>query len=161
MIGLVLSIIIFNLTAFKFNKSLKGNHIAHIWMFTIAFQTCFDVYIDYKLHGYWYFTKAVEWWELPATTILVPPVNIIFLNFYPFNNSLSKQIKYIIYWVIGILAYEMLTLLPEPIGYFNYGWWTIWHSVIIDPILFVILLTYYKWILKLERKSTDISEEKK
>lgn len=30
-------------------------------MFTIAFQTLVDLYLDMKLLGYWYFTKEVDW----------------------------------------------------------------------------------------------------
>ena len=156
MIGFILSIIIFNIIAFITNRHLTKNQIVHIWAFTIAFQTCFDVFVDFKYHGYWYFTKAIDWWDLASTVVLVPPVNMMFLNWYPFKKSLSKQILYFIYWEVGIVAYELITLLPKPIGYFEYGWWTIWHSAAINPILLLILLMYYKWIFKLERQQSEV-----
>jgi hypothetical protein len=43
-----------------------------------------------------------------------------------------------------------LTLLPEPWGYFYYGWWNLWHSAILNPVLLLILLGYYKAVCKLE-----------
>ncbi|MGG0305854.1 hypothetical protein ABEY43_26200 [Priestia megaterium] len=50
------------------------------------------------------------------------------------------------------MLYEMITLHPEPWGYFHYGWWNLWYSAIIDPVLLLITLGYYKWGLKLENK---------
>jgi hypothetical protein len=52
----------------------------------------------------------------------------------------------------AILLYEMITLHPEPWGYFHYGWWNLWYSAIIAPVLLLITLGYYKWGLKLENK---------
>lgn len=54
MIGLIITIILVNFIAFKTNKRLTANQIVHLWLFTIAFQSNFDVYIDLKYHGYWY-----------------------------------------------------------------------------------------------------------
>ncbi|RDZ08115.1 hypothetical protein C3744_26305 [Priestia megaterium] len=152
MIGLIIAIIAFNLIAFIVNKRLTANQILHIWIFTTAFQLTFDLYVNFKYHGYWYFTKGVDWKAFPAHAILIPPVNIIFLNWFPYRNLLSKKIIYLIYWDIALVLYEVLTLLPEPWGYFRYGWWDWWYSAAINPILLMILLGYYKWTCKLEEK---------
>jgi len=151
MVGLIISIITFNLIAFITNKRLTKNQIVHIWTFTMAFQVLFDLYIDHKYHAYWYFTKDVEWEALLPLTVLLPPVNMIFLNWYPFDDSMLKRFFYITVWVVFMLVYEVFTLLPEPWGYFNYGWWSLWHSAIADPILLLVLLNYYKWIRKIEK----------
>ncbi|MCU7746632.1 hypothetical protein N7983_26385 [Priestia megaterium] len=153
MIGLIIAIVLFNFIAFKTNKRLTANQIVHIWAFTIALQQLGDLYIDTKYHGYWYFSKDIDGWsEIPTLTVLLPPVNMMFLNWYPFGRLFHKRIRYVFYWVIAILLYEAITLLPEPWGYFNYGWWNLWHSAIIDPLLLLIVLGYYKWICKLENK---------
>lgn len=152
MIGLIIAIILFNLIAFKTNKRLTANQIVHIWAFTIAFQMLFDLIVEFKFHGYWYFTKHVDWMGLLAHTVLIPPVNIMFLNWFPFEKSIRKKIIYLIFWVIGILIYETITLIPEPWGYFHYGWWKLWHAAIVDPVLLLILLGYYKWVCKLENQ---------
>ncbi|SET56670.1 hypothetical protein SAMN05216389_11511 [Oceanobacillus limi] len=148
MVGQITAIILFNYLAFKTNKNLNASQIAHIWVFTIAFQMNFDIFVDVKYHGYWYFSKAVDWAGLPAHTVLIPPVNMMFINWYPFDGSLWKQIRYFIYWEIPLLIYELITLFPQPWGYFNYGWWSIWHSLAINPILLLILLVYYKKFIK-------------
>ena len=158
MVGLIIAIIIFNLIALKIKKRLSLIQMVHIWSFTIAFQTVFDVYIDFKYHGYWYFSKSVDWNSFIALIFLVPPVNVVFLNFFPYKNTLMKKIIYLATWEVALLLYEVITLLPEPWGYFHYGWWTLWHSLIINPILLLILLGYYKWMVKLEKRSTLASE---
>ncbi|HWO74635.1 MAG TPA: hypothetical protein VNM69_01815 [Bacillus sp. (in: firmicutes)] len=150
MIGLIIAIILFNIVAFATNKRLTINQIVHIWVFTGFFQGLADLYIDQKYHGYWYFSKDIEWASLLSITVLIPPVNMMFLNWYPFNASWLKKTLYFIYWLIFMLAYELIALLPEPWGYFNYGWWSLWYSLIVDPLLLFIVLSYYKWICKIE-----------
>ncbi|MGQ3380968.1 hypothetical protein ACT6P6_23240 [Priestia endophytica] len=151
MIGLILAIIIFNVTAFTINNRLTLNQIVHIWTFTIALQVLVDLYIDGKYQGYWYFNKTTEWRDFPTLTILIPPVNMIFLNEYPFGRSFTKRMVYIFCWVIAITLYEAVTLFPEPWGYFHHGWWNLWYSFLVNPFLLVIVLFYYKWICKIEK----------
>ncbi|KRE04225.1 MULTISPECIES: hypothetical protein [Priestia] len=160
MIGLTIAIIVFNFIAFKINKRLTANQIVHLWLFTIAFQSSFDVYIDLKYHGYWYFTDGADWKGLLVHTVLLPPVNMMFLNWYPFKRGYIRQACYFIFWLIAILLYEMLTLLPPPWGYFHYGWWNLWHSAILNPVLLLILLCFYKWVCKLEDKLLLRKKEK-
>jgi len=155
MIGLMISIVLFNLVAFTVNKRLTKNQIVHISMFTIAFQVLTDLIIGKKYDGYWYFEKGVEWRDLLALYIVIPPVNIMFLNFYPFDQRLYKHLLYILFWTIAITLYEAVILLPEPWGYFNQGWWHLWYSALLYPFLLIIVLLYYKWILKLEKSANS------
>lgn len=150
MLGLIVSVIVFNFLCYKFNKRLTSNHTLHIWLFTVAIQNLFDVFIDIKYHGYWYFTKAVDWQSLPAVTLLIPPINILYLNFYPYKKSFFIQGIYILCWSGMILTYEWLTLLPSPFGYFHYGWWKVQYSCILDPILFILMVIYYQLIRHIE-----------
>ncbi|GGM38067.1 hypothetical protein GCM10011351_25300 [Paraliobacillus quinghaiensis] len=151
MIGLIIAIFLFNIVAFRTNKRLTKNQIVHIWSFTIILQMAFDGYIDHKLQGYWYFSKDVDLLDLPTVTLLIPPVNMMFLNWYPFNATLFKKVLYYLYWLIPLVLYEVIALLPEPLGYFNYGWWRLEYSIFIDPLLLIILVKYYKWISKIEK----------
>ena len=153
MIGFIIVIILFNLFAFTTNKRLNKNQLLHIWTFTIAFQAVTETYIDFKYHGYWYFTKEINWWVLPAFTVLIPPVNIIFLNWYPFKQLFYKQMLYILCWVLAITLYELISLLPEPWGYFRHGWWRIWYSLLVNPVLLTAVLFYYKWVCNIEKQS--------
>lgn len=152
MVGLIVAIILFNFIAFYTNKRLTLNQVLHIWMFTIALQMNFDFYIDMGYRGYWYFTKEADWEELPTNILLVPPVNLIFLNFFPFQKTIAKKVMFFILFLIGILIYEAITLLAEPWGYFHFGWWNLGYSVLFDPFLLLLVLWYYKWICHIETK---------
>ncbi|MFB3167385.1 hypothetical protein P5G62_009710 [Neobacillus sp. 179-C4.2 HS] len=152
---LYISIIVFNLIAIKINKIPTMNRIVHIWLFTIAFQFLFDIIVEFKYHAYWYFEKGIDFKGMPAHFILIPPVNIILLSFFPFKSTFFKQAMYIICWTLGIIIYEAVTSIPAPWGFFHYGWWKLWYDIIIVPILILILLGYYKWISKLEAKISE------
>ncbi|MFF2591875.1 hypothetical protein ACFVSZ_00775 [Priestia megaterium] len=153
MIGLILSVLIFNILAFKTNKRLTANQIVHIWMFTIAAQHIFDVFINFKFHGYWYFTQETDWQGIFAYTVLIPPVNMLFLNYYPFAGKLTKKAAYILLWSVAVLLYEVVALLPAPWGYFHYGWWTWWYSLFLNPLLFWMVVQYYRWVCKIEKRA--------
>jgi len=151
MLGLIIAVILFNSAAFISNKRLTKNQTLHIWVFTIVFQQLVDLYLSLKYHGYWYFNKGVEWSDLPAITLLGAPAIMLFLNWYPFSTSFFKRTFYIILWSILIVIYESFALLPEPWGYFRYGWWKLEYSALSYPILLVIVLYYYKLVNKVEK----------
>jgi hypothetical protein len=159
MVGLLISVLIFNLVAFKVNKRLTTSQIVQIWTFTIAFQMLFDLIVEFKYQSYWYFSPGVDWVGLIPRTVLIPPVNMIFLNLYPFEKRVIKKILYFFSFVILILIYEFLTMLPEPWGYFHYGWWKIWYSAIVDPIILICLLGFYKWIDWLDNRKSVILKD--
>ncbi|CAM3540526.1 hypothetical protein [Cytobacillus oceanisediminis] len=161
MIGLIVSIFIFNLIAFKTNKRLTPAQIVQIWTFTAGFQLLFDMIVEFKYESYWYFEPGVEWMGLLPRTVLIPPVNIIFLNGYPYSKGILKKLAYMLLFVICILLYEKATMLPEPWGYFHYGSWKIWYSAIVDPILLLVLLGFYKWIIWLETKGIQKKHDSK
>lgn len=153
MIGLLIALAAFNFLGFKTNKLLSGNQILHIWLFTIAFQVLFDIFIEFKYHAYWYFDKELDWRGVLPHVFLIPPVNMVFLNWFPYKKGWKKQSIYLTIFVITILIYELIALLPHPWGYFHYGWWKLWHAAILDPILLLTLLGFYKWICHLEKKA--------
>ncbi|WP_251550658.1 hypothetical protein [Neobacillus muris] len=154
MIGIILSIIAFNYFAFSGKKTLSGNQLLHVWTFSVAFQTIFDVFVEFKYHAYWYFNKEVDWEGVLPHFFVVPQANFIFLKWFPFKAERMKKIIYILLFTLFIVLYELVTLLPEPWGYFHYGWWTIWHAVIVDPILLLILLGFYRLVRKLEKRAS-------
>ncbi|WP_042455587.1 hypothetical protein [Neobacillus dielmonensis] len=152
MIGLIIAIIVFNYFAFTGKNRLTGNQMLHIWTFTVAFQTLFDLFVEFKYQAYWYFNQDINWSGILPHLLIVPQANWIFLKWFPFRAERVKKLLFFFSFLLFILLYELVTLLPEPWGYFRYGWWTIWHAVIIDPILLIILLGYYKWVCKLEKR---------
>ncbi|OHX42762.1 hypothetical protein [Cytobacillus oceanisediminis] len=154
MILLIASITAFNMIAFKINKKMTPSQVLQIWTFTIAFQILFDLIVEFKHHHYWYFSPGVEWADLLPRLFLIPPVNIIFLNGYPFSKGIIIKMVYMLFFVAAIILYEMAALLPEPWGYFNYGTWKIWYSIMVDPFLLLSLVLFYKFMILLEEKSS-------
>lgn len=153
MIGLLIAVALFNTVAFLTNHKLTKSQIVQIWTFTIASQLLTDAYIGKKYHGYWYFSGQIEWKAIFIETVLIPPVNIIFLNGYPFARPLMKRLLYVFYWTIAITLYECIALLPEPWGYFHHGWWKTYYSFLVNPFLLFIVLMFYRWIKKMEDES--------
>lgn len=149
MIGLIIAIILFNSVAFITSKNLTKNEIVHIWLFTAVFQMSVDLFLSEKFTAYWYFAEGVEFDDLLTLTVLIPPVSMIFLNWYPFNKKLLKRFLYVIYCSILITMYEAITLLPEPWGFFHYSWWNLGYSALCYPVILLVLLKFYKWIQKL------------
>lgn len=145
------SIIIFNWVVYKMDKHLSKNQIVHIWIFTSFLETIFDIFVDEKWYGYWYFAKGIDWTNIIVYLLLLPPVNVMIVNWFPFKASWKKKTRYITYWWAFSVGYEGLTLLPEPLGYFHYGWWNVWYSIVLDPILMLILPGYYGLICKIEK----------
>lgn len=152
MIGLFTAVILFNIAAYLTHKKLSKNEVVHIWMFTCAFQMLVDIFLDIKYHGYWYFSRIIDWASIPALTVLIPPVSIIYLDWYPFKASWIKQLLYFIVWLILMIVYEAIALLPEPWGYFRYGWWNLGYSALVNPFLLLTIFFYYKWIRKIEKE---------
>jgi len=153
MVGIIIAVILFNLIALKVKKRLTRSEMLQIWLFTTLFQLMFDLFVSLKYQGYWYFSKGIDWQSLLVYLCIVPPVNLIFLNVYPSKSPLWKQLSFFLAWNVGIVIYEVLTLLPEPWGYFHYGWWSLYHSVIINPFLLLILLGFYKLVSRLEHEA--------
>lgn len=151
MVGLIIAIILFNTAAFLTVKRLTKSQILHMWTFTNVFQLLVDLYLGLKYQGYWYFNKGVEWPDLPALTLLGPPMILLFLNRFPIHASFLKRLFYIVLWSLLLVLYEAFTLLPEPWGYFHYGWWKLEYSVLSYPVLLLIVWSYYKWICRMEK----------
>lgn len=145
MFGLIAAIIIFHVLALLTIRNLSKNQVVHIWLFSVVFQTIVDFFLGNNLLAYWYFTKDADFQDI-LPILVIPPVNMMFLNWYPFQAGLLKRVLYIVCWTIPIVIYEALALLPEPWGYFNYGWWKLGYSAICYPFLLLVMLKFYKWI---------------
>lgn len=152
MLGLIIAVILFNTLAFIAVKRLTKSKMVHMWVFTILFHLFVDLFLGLKYQAYWYFNRGIEWSDVPAIILLSPPAVLMFLDRYPFYSLFFKRLLYILLWSLMIVVFEAFSLLPEPWGFFRYGWWKLEYSALVYPVLFSIILFYYKWICRTEKK---------
>ena len=152
MVGLIIAIIVLNVIAYRKVKRIAKSKIIHICVFTILFHVSVDLFLSVKYGAYWYFDKEIQWTDIPAVALLSPPAALLFLNGYPSQTSRLKRVLYILLWSLIITAFEALTLLPEPWGFFHHDWWKLKYSALVYPVLCCIVLLYYKWIRRIDEK---------
>ncbi|PFP30863.1 hypothetical protein COJ96_02555 [Bacillus sp. AFS073361] len=46
--------------------------------------------------------------DLIYTFIILPAITLLFLSHYPFKKEIGKQVRYILFWVVGSLMVEFL-----------------------------------------------------
>jgi hypothetical protein len=151
---LVLSIIVFIGIAILIPKRMTRVEMYATSLFSSVFQLIVDHYLADKHDLYGYFTRGVEYEELLVFLGVFPPVNIIFLNFFPFEKSVGSKAIYIIGWSTLITLYEWGAVLS---GYFFYNGWKLWYSALAYPVILCILALNLSFIRKLKR-SVSVNE---
>ncbi|PLS08024.1 hypothetical protein CVD27_04930 [Neobacillus cucumis] len=108
--------------------------------------------LDLKLNLFGYIAPGNQWSGfLPI--FLYPPVNAIFLNYYPFEKSKFHQLLYILGWTAFCLMYEVAALRS---GFFYYTKWKLWYSALCYPFLLLMVLGNYKLTERLHRQAGKI-----
>lgn len=116
-------------------KHLSSRELYTTSLFSLAFQLFIDSFLDFEHNLYGYFDHGLEFHSLLIVFGIYPAVNILFLNFYPYKKSLSRQILYIIVWSIFSLVYEWLSIKTNV---FYYNKWSLWYSALCYPFIFAI-----------------------
>jgi hypothetical protein len=149
-IFLVLSVIVFNLITILIPKRISGVEILTTTLFSLYLETMTNVFLDLKYDLYGYFNKGVDWEALIYILGIYAPVNIVFLNYFPYKKKILNKVIYILGWSVFAYMYELLFLWS---GTFYYNGWKYWYSIIIYPILYIILVGFYKYVHYLSRKN--------
>jgi hypothetical protein len=103
-IFLILSVIVFNLVALLIPKRISGIEILTTSLFSLYLETMTNVFLDLKYDLYGYFTKGVNWESLLYILGIYAPVNIVFLNYFPYKKQLFSKAIYI-FWMVNICMY--------------------------------------------------------
>jgi len=149
LIFLILTVIVFNLIALFIPKRLSGIEILTTTLFSLYFESLANVYLDLKYDLYGYFTKGVNWRSFIYVIGIYAPVNIVYLNYFPYKKQFFNKAIYILGWSCFAYIFEFLFLWS---GTFYYNGWKFWYSVIIYPILYLILVCFHKYVYYLLRK---------
>lgn len=147
---LIISVIVFNLVAILIPKRISGIKIITTTLFSLYLEIMTNVFLDLKYDLYGYFNKGVDWEGLIYILGVYPPVNILFLNYFPYKKKMLNKAIYIFGWSVFADVYELLFLWS---GTFYYNGWKFWYSIIIYPILYIILVGFYKYVHYLLRKN--------
>jgi hypothetical protein len=116
-------------------------------LFALTLSAIADVFLDLKYELYHYFKEDVEYVDLVAIFGIYPAINILFLNYFPFQKTLRIKIIYILGWTIFAICYEWVAVHTE---FFNYSGWKLLYSIPIYPLLYIILfynLKFVRWLL--------------
>jgi len=118
--------------------------------FSLYFESICNIFLDLKYDYFGYFRKGADWSILPILFFMYPAVNILFLNFFPFQYSILKKILYIGICSMISIMFEWLFLHTS---FFYYNGWKLLYSALLYPVIFIILLSNLSLIRMLYKKS--------
>ena len=107
-------------------KRISWLDIWSIVLLSLVVETFSDMILDLKLNLFGYIAPGDQWsGYLPI--FLYPPVNAIFVNYYPFQKSKFHKAIYFLGWTAFCLVYEVAALKS---GFFYYVKWKLWYSAL-------------------------------
>ncbi|MGS2777770.1 CBO0543 family protein [Robertmurraya sp. GLU-23] len=130
-------------------KRLTKIEIYATSVFALLFGITTDVIFDlhYNVNGY--FDKGFQWKKLLAVFMYFPAINLIFLNYYPWNKSVMKKLFYFLVWTLFSITFEWLC---QKTYFFYYNGWRLWYSGLLYPLIFLTLLFNFKVIRKIDKR---------
>lgn len=147
----LLSVIIFNTVVWFMPKNISRIELYTTSLFAIVLQLSADIFLSFKFKLYWYFNKGVDTETFLVIFGLYPQVNMMFLNFFPYNKRLFSKIMYILGWSVFAVFYEFLIVHSNV---FKYGGWKLWYSIPIYPVLYITLLFNHLFVKQLMKSKT-------
>lgn len=106
---LIASLITFYTIALLIPKRISWLQIWSTTLFSLVVENMSNMALDLKLNLFGYIAPGDQWSGfLPI--FLYPPVNAIYLNYYPFGWTKFRKLIYIAYWTAFCLVYEVAAL---------------------------------------------------
>lgn len=118
--------------------------------FALFLATMSELFLDIKLELYGFFETGVDWEYILIYIFIYPAVNILFLNFYPFQKLLLNKAGYVLLWTILTTLFEYLSLQTEV---YYYKEWKLEYSMMCYPFIYVVLILNLNLIRKLSPRS--------
>ncbi|MFX3617904.1 MAG: CBO0543 family protein [Sporolactobacillus sp.] len=113
---------------------------------SIIIQLITDYILECICDLYGYFVPGADWKTLLIIFFLYPPMNLIFLNFYPFIFKFFRKLIYILSFSAFATVYEWWTV---KMHVFHYYHWKLWYSAVLYPFIFVTLILSLKLVQKI------------
>jgi hypothetical protein len=137
---------ILDIVAFLVPKRLSKIELYTTSLFALIFGINVDMILNFKYHLYGYFGEGFQWLGFVGEFLYFIPVNILFLNYYPFSGTNQKKLFYILAWTAGSSIVEFLV---ERTHFFNYTGWKLWYSICIYPFVFLILVVHLRIVRRI------------
>lgn len=151
MLVLILIVILFNGIAFFIPKRLTPIEMLTTTLFAMFLQLITDTYLDLKYDLYGYFRKGADWESFIYILGIYPAINVIFLNYFPYKEGVKTKIIYVFIWGVIAMVYETIFIWS---GTFYLNGWKQIYSVFTYPVLYVILMLFHQFSVKMIEKST-------
>lgn len=146
---LIASLLLFYAIAIFMPKHISWLVIWTTALFSLVLENMSDMALDLKLNLFGYIAPGNQWSGfLPV--FLYPPVNAIFLNYYPYKKSRLHKFMYVVGWTAFCLVYEVGALRS---GFFYYTKWKLWYSALCYPVLLLMVLWNCKFTRWLQRRA--------
>lgn len=150
MLVLLITVLIFNFISFIIPKKMSAIEILSTTLFATFLQLNTDIFLDLKYDLYGYFKKGVDWGGMIYIVGIFPAVNVIFLNYFPYQKRLFHKILYIFGCTVLALLFELLFLWS---GTFYYSGWKLWYSAILYPFLYLTLILFHRYTHRLRERA--------
>ncbi|RCW43469.1 CBO0543 family protein [Paenibacillus prosopidis] len=125
------SLVFFILTLCFVPKQCKLIPLYGTLMTAILAEFAVDAFLDFKYDLYGYFEKGVEYSGFLVSLGIFPLFNAIFLNLFPFGQSIVRKTVYIFYAIVFCVLYEQGAL---HFGFLYYNGWKWWYSLLTYPL---------------------------
>ena len=148
MLLLIATVVIFTCLAYYMPKRLTPIEMYVSALFASYFACQVDVYLNLKYNLYGYFQPGPDFEALLVILGVYPAYSIIYLNYFPFQKDIPRQMVYILAHSLFAVGYEWLS--TTPIGFFYHSGWKLWYSLILYPFLLLVLTLQLVFVRKLK-----------
>lgn len=155
MLVLILIVLLFNTIAYSIPKRLTPIEMLTTTLFAMLIQLLTDIYLSLKYNIYGYFEKGPDWESFIYILGIYPAVNIIFLNCFPYKKRLRNKVVYVFVWVVLAMIFETIFIWS---GTFYLNGWKQSYSIFTYPVLYVTLLLFHQFTVKLVKRSRRESD---
>ena len=146
MVFALVSAFIFMVIAYMMPKRISYVEMYSTTLFCTVFQLIVDIILEFKYGLYGYFGLGVDYHTFIFIFLIYPPLNIIFLNYFPIRGNILFKSMYIVAWIIFAIVYEYLCVQA---GAFYYENWNLWYSAIIYPFVYLLIILNFLFIRRL------------
>jgi len=149
MLFLYCSILIFSAIAIFMKKKLQATIYYGSVCFGVFWAALSDFFVDHYKIYYFFKNDYTDFKTLLVLIGIYPFAAMIIVNWFPYNGSKIRMVVYIFAWSLFSTFYEWLSLQS---GILHYEKWKLWHSAVLYPFLYTLLILNVYFIMWLRKR---------